>query len=103
MLSFLCFNHQRPKSEVLDYLLEPAKEISDSDKEEFLIFCLDISGSMCVTTEVPGTFKLKGNRTSQLNSLNTDAVDQYESFLSLLPFLSLSLFVLWDLIDTNFS
>jgi hypothetical protein len=58
-------------------LLEPAKEVSESDKEELIIFCIDVSGSMCVTTEVSGKFKLKGNRTDQMNSLNADNSPQY--------------------------
>lgn len=67
---------EMPQNETLDYLLEPSKEISESEKEELIIFCIDISGSMCVTTEVSGNWKLKGDKTSKLMSLNTENTSQ---------------------------
>jgi hypothetical protein len=43
-----------------------------------VIFCIDISGSMCVTTEVPGKFELKGqDRVQSLSSLNVDRQTQF--------------------------
>jgi len=51
-----------PKTNERDYILEPPlEEDSKQINAGMVIFVIDISGSMCVTTEVPGTFKLKGN------------------------------------------
>jgi hypothetical protein len=79
--------HQVPKAESLDYLLEPAPVASDATENNLVfvigtfpytlknsrhfdesegwltigfLFCADISGSMCVSTEVPGKVQLKG-------------------------------------------
>ncbi|KAL6071768.1 actin [Balamuthia mandrillaris] len=45
-----------PKTEVADYLIEtPSEEFkAKRDKKQLVVFCIDISGSMCVTTEVAG-------------------------------------------------
>ena len=51
-----------PVKESYDYVLEPPTQ-PDAKHEantELVVFCIDISGSMCVTTEVPGNFKMKG-------------------------------------------
>eukprot|EP00211_Chloroparvula_japonica_P004689 CAMPEP_0119128714 /NCGR_PEP_ID=MMETSP1310-20130426/6756_1 /TAXON_ID=464262 /ORGANISM="Genus nov. species nov., Strain RCC2339" /LENGTH=613 /DNA_ID=CAMNT_0007119079 /DNA_START=17 /DNA_END=1855 /DNA_ORIENTATION=+ len=40
-----------PKSSCLDYLLEPAPARGEEDS--YVVYCIDVSGSMCVTTEVP--------------------------------------------------
>jgi len=47
--------------------LEPAPVKEDKKQEDnkdsgAVIFCLDISGSMCVTAQVPGKLKIKGKR-----------------------------------------
>lgn len=52
-----------PTKETYDYVVEPAPENKDgqaSGSDRPVIFCIDTSGSMCVTTEVQGNFKLKG-------------------------------------------
>jgi hypothetical protein len=70
-----------PKEESMDYILEPptegvAKQANASEK--VLIFCIDISGSMCVTTELRGRHQLKGGENLQkLASLNTEGADQW--------------------------
>jgi hypothetical protein len=56
--------------------LEPAKEIDADDREESIIFCIDISGSMCVTTEISGSLKLKGDKTQSYRHLNNENMDQ---------------------------
>jgi hypothetical protein len=54
-----------PTDAILDYVIEMPKS-KDGDKEsatsdkQIVIFVVDTSGSMCVTTEVDGSFKLKG-------------------------------------------
>jgi hypothetical protein len=46
--------------------------------DAMVIFCIDISSSMCVTTEVPGKFELKGHdRVQSLSSLNVDRQNQF--------------------------
>eukprot|EP00029_Vermamoeba_vermiformis_P006511 TRINITY_DN2572_c1_g1_i2.p1 TRINITY_DN2572_c1_g1~~TRINITY_DN2572_c1_g1_i2.p1 ORF type:complete len:687 (-),score=231.37 TRINITY_DN2572_c1_g1_i2:56-2116(-) len=66
-----------PKVDTTDYILEPAKEIDADDREESIIFCMDISGSMCVTTEISGSLKLKGDKTQSYRHLNNENMDQY--------------------------
>lgn len=51
-----------------------AKGVDDA----LVVFCIDVSGSMCVTTEVPGKFELKGHdRVRGLSTLNTAGEDQF--------------------------
>jgi Mg-chelatase subunit ChlD len=38
-----------PRGPAAEYLIEPSLE---GDESPLVIFCIDISGSMCVTTEV---------------------------------------------------
>jgi hypothetical protein len=43
--------------------MEAAEKVMDKalkEKDISVVFCLDISGSMCVTEAVDGQFKLKG-------------------------------------------
>ncbi|CAL1543139.1 unnamed protein product [Lymnaea stagnalis] len=71
-----------PTSEDVTYLIEPAMTTATSTMsgldQSLVIFCVDTSGSMCVTTEISGTIKLRG--TSQLKRLQSfvenDEVDQ---------------------------
>ncbi|KAL5473515.1 hypothetical protein EMCRGX_G028006 [Ephydatia muelleri] len=74
-----------PTSPDTTYLLAPPPAV-ESDKsghggdvdETLAIFCIDVSGSMCVTTEVPGKFKVKGADTKPgLESLDTEGSDQH--------------------------
>ena len=61
-----------PKKETVDYILAPpastddAKETDQSESQ--IIFCVDVSGSMCVTQAIDSKhshFKLRGNRLDQ--------------------------------------
>lgn len=45
----------------VDYLVQPAPHVNDAEMSSILIFAIDISGSMCVTTEVDGNLDLKGS------------------------------------------
>eukprot|EP01092_Planopodium_desertum_P005534 TRINITY_DN231_c0_g1_i2.p1 TRINITY_DN231_c0_g1~~TRINITY_DN231_c0_g1_i2.p1 ORF type:complete len:749 (-),score=157.94 TRINITY_DN231_c0_g1_i2:44-2227(-) len=66
-----------PKADSIDYLLEAAPtKVVKSDDESTIIFCIDISGSMCVTSEVAGSLKLKGKKVD-LARLNPEGADQY--------------------------
>jgi hypothetical protein len=55
----------------VNYIVEAAGQIvlkkEKSGTEEIsVVFCVDISGSMCVTKPVSGKFKIKGDKTSDL-------------------------------------
>ena len=50
-----------PKSDITDFIIEPAPQ-SELVDDSYVVFCIDISGSMCVTTEVQGHIELKGNK-----------------------------------------
>ena len=41
------------------------------DDDRYVIFCIDISGSMCVTKPVSSNMKLKTNRLAELQKLAT--------------------------------
>ncbi|XP_005089421.2 circularly permutated Ras protein 1 [Aplysia californica] len=62
-----------PKVEDVTYLLRPAMTTSHSSMsgldQSLVIFCVDTSGSMCVTTEINGKVKLRG--TAQLKRLQS--------------------------------
>jgi hypothetical protein len=45
--------HERPQTEVLEYLLEPPAAKEHKEDNELVVFCVDVSGSMCVTAEIP--------------------------------------------------
>eukprot|EP01117_Protostelium_nocturnum_P000157 TRINITY_DN1022_c0_g1_i1.p1 TRINITY_DN1022_c0_g1~~TRINITY_DN1022_c0_g1_i1.p1 ORF type:complete len:846 (-),score=320.97 TRINITY_DN1022_c0_g1_i1:76-2496(-) len=68
-------SNEMPKGNSQEYMLEPPK--SDEEREQgLLIFCVDVSGSMCVTSEVPagfGLFQLKGFNVPT-TALNGEAV-----------------------------
>jgi hypothetical protein len=50
--------HQLCKKSTVDYIIAPAPQVTDSDTKVLnkgrVIYCIDISGSMSVTTEMPG-------------------------------------------------
>eukprot|EP01127_Copromyxa_protea_P015702 TRINITY_DN4564_c0_g1_i3.p1 TRINITY_DN4564_c0_g1~~TRINITY_DN4564_c0_g1_i3.p1 ORF type:complete len:654 (+),score=143.17 TRINITY_DN4564_c0_g1_i3:848-2809(+) len=50
------------QNDTLDFLVQiPEKtEFTTNDNSKIVVFCIDVSGSMCVTTEVEGTIHLKG-------------------------------------------
>jgi len=74
-------DEEMPGEESVDYILEPPNEAvsrGSSSSEKQLIFCIDISGSMCVTTEIEGKHELKGAEArKRLDSLNTERADQW--------------------------
>eukprot|EP01084_Bolivina_argentea_P027370 50893_1 len=54
---------QLPDNETVDYILAPPDDIKSNTDEKLIIFCVDISGSMCVTQPVEGKkISLKGDR-----------------------------------------
>eukprot|EP01104_Vermistella_antarctica_P001120 TRINITY_DN11176_c0_g1_i1.p1 TRINITY_DN11176_c0_g1~~TRINITY_DN11176_c0_g1_i1.p1 ORF type:complete len:926 (+),score=283.45 TRINITY_DN11176_c0_g1_i1:209-2986(+) len=61
-----CEDEEIPKASTVDFILAPApvskkkRSSSSSEPATNVVFCIDVSGSMCVTTEVPGHMDLKG-------------------------------------------
>lgn len=56
-----------PKAEAVNYILEAAAQIHDkknsTGKQDIsVVFCIDVSGSMCVSLPVQGQHVLKGDR-----------------------------------------
>lgn len=70
-----------PKMEDVTYMLAPAPTTTASGKsgkdESLVVFCMDTSGSMCVTTEVAGRIALRGDTTKKLQSLNDTGETQW--------------------------
>lgn len=71
-----------PKKDAVNYILENAKAEENKKKSEeeiAIVFCIDISGSMGVTKPMAGKFKIKGDRTTELQDLMkfSDGSDQY--------------------------
>jgi len=65
-----------PKGETIDYIIEPATDEKSKD-ENLVVFVIDISGSMCVSMEADGKFKLRGADTSALQAFIDDNSLQY--------------------------
>ncbi|XP_022293240.2 circularly permutated Ras protein 1-like isoform X1 [Crassostrea virginica] len=69
-----------PTNSDVTYMLEPAPSTASSGltgkDESLVIFCVDISGSMSVTSVVPGRINLRGSM-ARHQSLNTERADQY--------------------------
>lgn len=59
---------EKPKTDAVSYLIEAAAQVENkkiAGQDISVIFCLDVSGSMCVTEPVQGKFKLKGDRSKK--------------------------------------
>jgi small GTP-binding protein len=67
-----------PKTEITEYMLTPPPSLNGPKDESFVIFCLDVSGSMCVTVEIPALQgewkKLRTKRDQHL--LNPEGAEQ---------------------------
>ena len=61
-----------PQAPAVTYLLEAAAQVQDAAaggnaaQDISVIFCMDISGSMCVTQAVAGKHQLKGDKNAEL-------------------------------------
>ncbi|XP_067676660.1 circularly permutated Ras protein 1-like [Haliotis asinina] len=71
-----------PQMDDVTFLIEPAPATQATGlsgrEESLVIFCVDVSGSMCVTTEVPGKLRLRGSGgLKRMQSLNDSHEDQY--------------------------
>eukprot|EP00048_Salpingoeca_helianthica_P014573 m.222372 g.222372 ORF g.222372 m.222372 type:complete len:765 (-) comp16017_c0_seq1:86-2380(-) len=49
-----------PKQDIVDYIIRPAPTVVADQDEISIVFCIDISGSMCVSTPVEGRMALRG-------------------------------------------
>ncbi|CAC5385248.1 unnamed protein product [Mytilus coruscus] len=71
-----------PKERDVTFMLEPALSTTTAGPsgtdESLVIFCIDTSGSMCVTTEVPGKINFRGSLAlSRIQRTREDQRDQY--------------------------
>eukprot|EP00343_Euplotes_focardii_P007439 CAMPEP_0205819948 /NCGR_PEP_ID=MMETSP0206-20130828/2483_1 /ASSEMBLY_ACC=CAM_ASM_000279 /TAXON_ID=36767 /ORGANISM="Euplotes focardii, Strain TN1" /LENGTH=578 /DNA_ID=CAMNT_0053114125 /DNA_START=243 /DNA_END=1978 /DNA_ORIENTATION=- len=69
-----------PTDDAVNYILEIDEEKQKKSKSDVsVIFCLDVSGSMCVTTPVDGKMKIKGDRLNEIQDLMkfSDGSDQF--------------------------
>eukprot|EP01113_Clastostelium_recurvatum_P000455 TRINITY_DN101_c0_g1_i2.p1 TRINITY_DN101_c0_g1~~TRINITY_DN101_c0_g1_i2.p1 ORF type:complete len:985 (+),score=334.30 TRINITY_DN101_c0_g1_i2:83-3037(+) len=48
-----------PRADPVDFIIAPPMETAANTEEQNIIFCIDISGSMCVTSEVDSSIKIK--------------------------------------------
>lgn len=56
---------ERPQTEAVNYILEAAAQIQSKQgqaQDVSVVFCVDTSGSMCVTQAVAGRHRIKGDR-----------------------------------------
>ena len=69
---------EMPKTHTVDYLMESAPVVRAADPgEELVVFCIDTSGSMCVTTELPGKVDLRGGGPSLAHLRQRGDGDQF--------------------------
>lgn len=70
-----------PTQNTVDYIIEQAAEAAASTAaESFTVYCIDISGSMCVTQPVAGNFRLLGDRRAAMANLRAQG-DNYDQRL----------------------
>eukprot|EP00347_Sterkiella_histriomuscorum_P012379 403368807 len=73
---------EMPKSNQVTYILEAAAQVYDKkalgNQDVSVIFCIDISGSMCVTQKIVGKHSIKGDKSVALKDLMkfSDGSDQ---------------------------
>jgi hypothetical protein len=72
------FPQELPTAGTVDFIVEPAPSVNVQEDDINIVFCMDISGSMCVTKEVPGRLNLRGSHLTELaRQLNTEGGVQY--------------------------
>lgn len=57
-----------PKVNAVNYLVEAAAQVEDkkmAGQDISVVFCLDVSGSMCVTDKIQGKHSIKGDRSKK--------------------------------------
>ncbi|PVD28840.1 hypothetical protein C0Q70_11435 [Pomacea canaliculata] len=73
---------EKPAASDVTFLVEPSQTTLASGPlgrdESLVIFCIDISGSMCVTSEISGHMRLRGGTPlHRLRSMNASGEDQH--------------------------
>jgi len=75
--SALLSEEEVPKESIVDYIREVPAKAENTEEKASVVFCIDVSGSMCVTSEIPGKVALRGNSKSTYNSFVDDNSDQF--------------------------
>jgi small GTP-binding protein len=75
--------HERPQSEQVEYLVQAPIVTKEGSADAVRVFCIDVSGSMCVTSEVAGRVVIKGaeEREREARELAQAEGWQYERML----------------------
>ncbi|XP_033741232.1 circularly permutated Ras protein 1-like [Pecten maximus] len=73
---------EKPSQDDVTFMLTPALSTTTSGPKgtdnSLVIFCVDVSGSMCITTEVPGKLKLRGGGSARnVHRMQDDRRDQF--------------------------
>lgn len=74
---------EKPKNPQVNYIVEAAAQVQDKkvmgNKEISVVFCIDMSGSMCCSQPIQGKFNIKGDKTNDLKDLMkfSDGSDQF--------------------------
>ena len=73
-----------PQAPAVTYLIESAAQIVDIEapNDTTVVFCMDTSGSMCVTQPVVGKHKLKGDNLAALNAQMRQFGDGSDQFMN---------------------
>jgi small GTP-binding protein len=72
--------HERPQSDQVEYLVQAPVVTKEGAADVVRVFCIDVSGSMCVTSEVAGRVAIKGaeEREREARELAAQEGWQYE-------------------------
>ena len=76
---------EKPKGNETTYIIEAAAQVLDrkfSTQETAIVFCLDISGSMCVSQAIEGKHKIKGDKTEGLSAEMKKFGDGSDQFIN---------------------
>ncbi len=77
-----------PQAGEVTYLLEAPAQVQDAAvggkaaKDISIVFCVDISGSMCVTQAVSGKHKIKGDKTAEMAAAMRQFGDGSDQFMN---------------------
>jgi small GTP-binding protein len=72
--------HERPEADEIEYIVAPALAAAGGGGGPVRVFAIDTSGSMCVTSEVPGKVTIKGAEEREREARELAAAEgwQYE-------------------------
>ena len=74
-----------PKTQEVTYLIEAAAQVQDKKlggQDISVIFCLDVSGSMCVTQAIDGKHQIKGDKIADMTKEMQKFGDGSDQFLN---------------------